>query len=189
MTRGSLSAEESGVEIAVGLAQVVAASVAVVALIVTSVSRHTDAKRAEVALANAERAAERAEATSALSIDQLSRIATSIQALELTVGIDSAPAHVAAVAWRLTHRAGDTYQLENFGGKPALDVAVTGHESLLGMDKFEGDLSRMGPGEAVSFFAIRHMGTSDSTITVQWDEEGASDRETWRYPLPPRPQR
>ncbi|WP_430867432.1 hypothetical protein [Demequina aurantiaca] len=176
-------------EIAVGWAQVLAALVAVVALIVTSVSRRADAERAEVAQANAERAAERAEATSALSIDQLSRIATSIQALELTVGIDSAPAHVAAVAWRLIHRAGDTYHLENIGGKSALDVIVTGHESLYRLSDIEGDVSSLGPGEAVTFFALRSMSTSDSTITVQWNEEGSPDRETWRYPLPPRPPR
>lgn len=176
-------------EIAIGLAQIVAAVVAVVALIVTSRSRRDDAIRSERALESAERAAERSEAASSLSIDQLGRIAVSIESLQLSAPTADAPTRRKGVAWTLSHQAGDTYLLENDGGVEAQDVEVTGHESLIGPDIREGDPARVAPREALSFLAARSMATSDSTITVTWLEEGSEDRREWRYPLPPRPKR
>lgn len=174
-------------EIAVGLAQIVAAVVAVVALVVTSRLRKSDADRSERALGSAERAAERAEATSSLSIDELGRIAESIESLQwISVNGDLAP-HLSGVAWALAYQMGDTYLLQNDGGRAANDIEISGHPSLVGPDITQGDPSRVAPREAVSFIAARSLATSDSTITVKWREDGTSGRQSWRYPLPPRP--
>lgn len=176
-------------EIAVGIAQIIAAVVAVVALVVTSRSRKDDADRAERALASAERAAERAEAASALSIDQLTRIATSVEALGSLDGSRDVSRRRLGVAWSLRHQSGDTYVLENEGELDALDVKVAGHESLIGPDHMQGDAAKVAPHEALTFMALRTLGTSDSTITVGWSERESQERREWRYPLPPRPPR
>ena len=42
------------------------------------------------------------------------------------------------------------------------------------------------PGEALTFVAAQTLGTTDSTITVQWDEDDANGTRTWKYPLPVR---
>lgn len=176
-------------EIAIGFAQIIAAVVAVVALVVTSRSRRDDADRAERALESAEHAAERSEAASSLSIDQLGRIADSIDSLQLSAQLDGPSPHGAGVAWTLTHQVGDTYLLQNDGGVEAIDVEIKGHESLIGPDITQGDPSKVGPREAISFIAARSMATSDSTITVTWSSPKDNIRREWRYPLPPRPKR
>ncbi|UWD82628.1 hypothetical protein NY057_17745 [Curtobacterium flaccumfaciens] len=144
-----------------------------------------EADRAERAQRAGEASAERSEAASSLTIDALTRMADALE--QLREGRQGVRALGPTVAWRLTHFNGDTYQLTNIGRGPADDVKVHTHETLLAPPPLpDGEI--VGPGEGVTFMAVRTMGTSDSTITVTWvDESGSKGR--WRYPLPPRPKR
>ena len=144
-----------------------------------------EADRAERAQRAGEASAERSEAASSLTIDALTRMADALE--QLREGPQGARSLGQPVAWSLTHFNGDTYQLTNIGRVPADDVKVHTHETLL-VPRPLPDGETVGPGEAVTFMALRTMGTSDSTITVTWiDESGSEGR--WRYPLPPRPRR
>lgn len=144
-----------------------------------------EADRAERAQRAGEASAERSEAASSLTIDALTRMAEGLE--QLREGPQGARSLGQPVAWSLTHFNGDTYQLTNIGRVPADDVKVHTHETLL-VPRPLPDGETVGPGEAVTFMALRTMGTSDSTITVTWiDETGSEGR--WRYPLPPRPGR
>lgn len=144
-----------------------------------------EADRAERAQRAGEASAERSEAASGLTIDALTRMADALE--QLREGPQGARSLGQPVAWSLTHFNGDTYQLTNIGRVPADDVKVHTHETLL-VPRPLPDGETVGPGEAVTFMALRTMETSDSTITVTWiDEIGSEGR--WRYPLPPRPRR
>lgn len=90
------------------------------------------------------------------------------------------------VAWSLVHDGGDTYRLNNTGDAEAFDVQVAAHESLRLLARDGGP--DLGPGEALTFMAGVSMGTTDTTITVTWNEPSARDpQKRWRYPLPARP--
>jgi hypothetical protein len=88
-------------------------------------------------------------------------------------------------AWRLRHRKGATFRLTNIGSDSALNVTVEGHESLFG-PSLDGPISKLVPGEAVEFIAGKSLATSDSTITVRWNEEAGSEsvEKQWSWPLP-----
>jgi len=93
------------------------------------------------------------------------------------------------MAWSLTHFQGDKYMLTNVGDATAYNVQVSAHESVHKHGEW-AERDQLRPGEATTFMAVRTMGTTDSTITVEWsDEPGGEERESWRYPLPPRPPR
>jgi len=144
-----------------------------------------EADRGERAQRASEASAERSEAASSLTIDALTRMADALESLDLVgAGVkETGP----EVAWSLTHFNGDTYQLANTGRRAAIDVKVSAHESLMMLDPAVEE-AEIGPSEAVTFMAVRTMGTVDSTITVEWTNS-AGDRGRWRYPLPPRPPR
>jgi len=144
-----------------------------------------EANRAERAQRAGEASAERSEAASSLTIDALTRMADALE--QLSHGREGMRLPGQSVAWSLTHFDGDTYQLTNTGRAPAREVRISTHETLLVPSPLP-DGETVGPGEALTFMALRTMGTSDSTITVTWaDETGSEGR--WRYPLPPRPRR
>lgn len=75
------------------------------------------------------------------------------------------------------------------GDATAYNVQVSAHESVHKRGEWAAR-DQLRTGEATTFMAVRTMGTTDSTITVEWsDEPGDEERESWRYPLPPRPPR
>lgn len=195
----SLNPSLVGVGIQAVTALITAAAVVTSIWIARSGQKHdltlaaAEADRAERADAASQAAAERAEAASRLSIDTLSRIADALESLA-QAGPPSATTHTyqglsanrARVAWSLVHHAGDTYLLENIGDATAFDVALSADETLLTQGEWKR-ADEVKSGEAITFMAVRTLGTRDSTITVQWKADGGDDVETWRYPLPPRP--
>ncbi|HEY9324393.1 MAG TPA: hypothetical protein VIP50_05650 [Agromyces sp.] len=183
------------------LIQTIATIVALVGVIVSFwIARRGQKQDLILATAEAERAeraekagaasAERAENAAALTIDSMSRMADAldkIAAQEPSGHAVMATTPRPRVAWSLNHRQNDSYLLTNIGDSPAYDVVISAHESMLVPRKIP-TTDVLQPGEAVSFVALRTMGTSDSTITVEWsDEQGGTDRGSWRYPLPPKP--
>lgn len=138
----------------------------------------------------AEATASRAEAAARLTESYTARVVEALEAIAEddghTMGGAAEPEHV---RWSLTHHDGDRYKLENIGTATAYDTEVTGHETLIGPDRFTGGPTLL-PGEALTFLAALSLATADSTITVRWsDSEGGEPEETWRYPLPGRPPR
>lgn len=131
-------------------------------------------------------AAKRSEAAAALSDENVRR---AIGALEQIAAHDPAGGTISLpekVEWSLTHQKGDTYLLQNTGNASAFGVTVSSAPDSHMVFR-EPEVTDLGPGEALTFVAARTMATSDSTITVTWEEE---EREhSWRYPLPPRPSR
>jgi hypothetical protein len=149
-----------------------------------------DAERAERAELATEASAERSERAAALSIDTMTRIAVALEGIEAKGAEGNRQTGQVKVAWSLHHFSGDKYILENRGGATAFNVQLSAHESLMTTRDWPR-VQDVHPGEGVTFIALRTMGTSDSTITVQWadsDDEDAA-RKVWRYPLPPRPPR
>lgn len=144
-----------------------------------------DAERADAA-------AERSERAAALSIDTMGRIAEAVEAVAAkdfgaTTLIPVEPP--AKVRWSLRHSKGDTYLLTNIGNATAHAATVAADQSLI-LNKPPTGVT-VNPGEGVTFMALAHGGTVDRTITVTWASSEAEDapRESWRYPLPPRPPR
>lgn len=136
-----------------------------------------------------EASAERAENAAALSIDALEKIARGIESLaDARSGAASLlPLESQRVRWTLDHFQGDTYILTNVGSLTARDVQVTADPTLM----TPGELPMaqdMRPDDSVTFMAVATFGTRDKTITVEWSDEDG-ERESWRYPLPPRPDR
>lgn len=127
-------------------------------------------------------AASRTEAAAALS-DENVRLA--ISALERIAASGSAELRKRA-EWTMTHYQGDTYQLQNTGSADASAVTVSPAPDS-GMIFRSPETTDLGPGEALTFIAARSLATSDSTMTVTWQEEGHERQ--WKYPLPPRPRR
>jgi hypothetical protein len=186
------------------LIQTIATIVALVGVIVSFwIARRGQKQDLILATAEAERAeraekagaasAERAENAAALSIDSMSRMADALD--KIAARGTAGPAIIAQappdrVAWTLAHFNGDTYILTNTGDATAYDVQISAHESLLQVGEWVRE-ERVRPSETVTFMAARTMGTSDSTITVEWSTSPEDDgqRDTWRYPLPPRPPR
>lgn len=151
--------------------------------------------RAERADAASQAASERAEAASRLSIDTMTRIADALEKLA-TKGISIGDLHVLSsgpapgkVSWVLKHFQGETYLLENTGDATAYDVTLGADETLMRFGSPWELTPELKPGEVVQFGAVRTMGTRDSTITVQWSSAPDSEKQSWRYPLPPRPPR
>lgn len=164
-------------------------------VILTRRGHKQDLENARSAEKAAEASAIRSENAAALTIDNMSRIAEALEDMAARATHDSSVSSVLAaqpprrVSWSLKHHSGDKYLLENTGDATAYGVAVGAHESLIthGLPERQN----VQPGEALTFIAARTMGTSDSTITVEWSTESdaESERDTWRYPLPPRPPR
>jgi hypothetical protein len=100
-------------------------------------------------------------------------------------GTGSPAASPLRVAWSLTHFQGDRYMLENVGAATVYAVKLSADESLLQPEELPS-AEQMRPGDNVTFMAARTFGTTDSTITVSWNDE-SGDPQDWRYPLPPRP--
>lgn len=139
----------------------------------------------------AEAAASRSEAAARLTEEYTARIVDAVEQIAakgIAVSGSGAAAQPASlVRWTLNHERGDTYRLTNTGNARAHGVEVTAHESLIGPRNVNGG-PELASGEALTFAAAAHWGTSDKTITVTWsDDEG--NEETWRYPLPTRPPR
>lgn len=130
-------------------------------------------------------AASRSEAAAALTEEYTRRV---VEALEIMARQGSAtgdlPSAPLGVRWSLRSWGGSTYLLKNDGDTTARDVRVTAHETL-GLIPPEPEPQTLQPGEALTFMASQTLGTTDSTITVQWDEDDADGTGTWKYPLPP----
>lgn len=148
-----------------------------------------EADRAERAQAASEASAERSEATSRLTIDQMDRIADALGEIASrgVMGV-GATLPKPKVAWTLAHHQGDAYILTNVGNADAFDAQISAHESLMQIGEWISE-DRMRPGDVITFMAARTLGTSDSTITVRWSGEPGGERDAWRYPLPPCPPR
>lgn len=145
----------------------IATTVGVVASIILGVrAERAAARRSEAAAALSDENARRA-------IDALERIAVS--------GADKVPERV---EWAMTAHGGDTYLLENVGTARASKVSVFPVPDS-NMVFRSPEVTDLGPGEALTFIAARTLATSNSTMTVTWNEEGHEPR--WKYPLPPRP--
>lgn len=157
-----------------------------------------EADRAQRAENASEASAERAEKASAITIDTLSRMADGVEGLvfhaeglievvdDLAGADRNRVAQVRGVRWSLVHSAGDTYKLENIGDRTAQNVEIHMDESVYIPGRLPSG-SVIAPGEAMTFMAALSLATRDSTVTVQWEDEGAMGE--WRYPLPPRPRR
>lgn len=174
--------------LAANFSQVLATIGLVITLVFTGIDLRRSARDSDRNYRAAEASAERAEAAARVSIDQFSRMAEALEVLVTKVGTASVgDQEPARVRWSLTHFKGDTYKLENEGNASAFAIALEGHRSLRGPQDIVGgpDLE---PGEALTFMAARSMATSDAIVTVHWRSEDGV-KQTWRYPLPPRPAR
>jgi len=150
-----------------------------------------EADRAEVAQAAGEASALRAENAAGLTINVMERIA---DALDKVAGqgirgdVLLAKALPERVSWSLAHHGGDEWIVTNTGEATAYNVQLSAHESLMGKDEWVTD-PELRAGDVMLFMAARSMGTSDSTITVEWSTELDGEKDVWRYPLPARPPR
>lgn len=137
---------------------------------------------------HAEATAARSEAAAALTEEYTLRV---VEALETMAGAAGTPATTGeltrrGVRWNLAHHSGDTFILTNIGNETARSVRVSAHETMIMRPPDEQDLE---PGEAQTFLAAMSLATKDSTIRVEWVEGDDGERQTWKYPLPPRPPR
>lgn len=86
--------------------------------------------------------------------------------------------------WTLEYVEGDTYALTNAANATAYAV----HLDLGQLGGAFGevlDRDAMEPGEVLLFRTALTMDVSDSTVTASWTEqEGGSERRTWKRPLP-----
>lgn len=133
----------------------------------------------------AQASAERSEAAARL-IESYSRRV--VEALE-TIAEGGAVLHSAAAAearWRLEAERGGVYRLTNEGPAAAEDVTLVADPSLP-IDA--PPARRLEPGEALTFGASPSPLTRDMTVEVFWSRPGDARRRTWRYPLPPPPDR
>jgi|AntAceMinimDraft_1070359.scaffolds.fasta_scaffold14648_5 hypothetical protein len=150
-----------------------------------------EADRAQAAQAAGEASAKRAENAAGLTIDVMERIA---DALDKVAGqgirgdVLLAKALPERVSWSLDHHGGDEYILTNTGEATAYNVQLSAHESLMRKDEWASE-PKLRRGHVMQFMAARSMGTSDSTITVEWSTELDGEKDVWRYPLPARPPR
>lgn len=132
-------------------------------------------------------AASRSEAAARLSDDNSRRAVAALE--DIAARGPSQPSPVPQrVTWQMTHQSGDTYLLQNVGDKDARGVEVAAAPDS-NMIFREPDVVDLGQGEALTFVAAQSLATSDSTMTVTWNEDGDDERHQWRYPLPPRPPR
>lgn len=93
------------------------------------------------------------------------------------------------VRWNLAHFQGDTYMLTNTGDATAFGVQVTADPTLMTAGELPAERN-FRPDDSETFMAAASLGTRDKTITVTWSNtEDGTERDVWRYPLPPRPPR
>jgi hypothetical protein len=150
-----------------------------------------EANRAEAAQVAGEASALRAENAAGLTIDVMERIAGALDKVAgggIRGDVLLAQALPERVSWSLAHHGGDTYILTNTGEATAYNVQLSAHESLMREDEWASE-PKVRRGDVVQFMAARSMGTSDSTITVEWSTERDGEKDVWRYPLPARPPR
>jgi hypothetical protein len=163
----------------------VAVSGVIVTLILTLRSEKLTRAGQMLEREQAEATAARSEAAAALTEEYTRRVVEALETMaQKDLGVtDALPSRTRSVRWSMTHHAGGTYLLTNVGGTAAKDVQVTAHETMFLRPP---DLQTVGPDEALTFMAVRTLGTSDSTITVRWLEDGTGEPSIWKYPLPPR---
>ncbi|WP_102159410.1 hypothetical protein [Zhihengliuella halotolerans] len=135
--------------------------------------------RSEQATAmRSEAAARLADANTRRAIEALERIADRIPGAMTISSGNARP----KVAWAMRHQEGDLYILENVGDAPAQQTSI---ESAPGSNlRFEPPaVADVEPGESVTFRAALRLTTSDSALTISWQENGEARQ--WQYPLPP----
>jgi len=144
--------------------------------VITSVIINFRSERA--AAMRGEAAARLSDANTRRAIEALERIADRIPG---GMTISSGNAHSKA-AWAIRHQEGDAYILENVGDAPAQQMSIA---SAPGSNlRFEPPAAAdVEPGGSLTFRAARRLTTSDSTLTVSWQENGEARQ--WQYPLPP----
>jgi len=167
------------------VATIVALVGVAVSFVFSFLAERRERKRTAEEASRADASAERASRSAALTIDAMERIAAAIEQLQQQGIRTSAPEH--RVRWSLTHFRGDTYMLQNVGTATAYRVHVSADESLLTPGELPDDRD-MRPDESSTFLAALTYDTRDDTITVEWStsDEPAAERQTWRYPLPPK---
>ncbi|GAA2510008.1 hypothetical protein GCM10010201_00760 [Pilimelia columellifera subsp. columellifera] len=136
----------------------------------------------EEAANRADAAALRTEAAARLTEEYTRRVVVALETLAAS-NLQGSPAPTRGVQWNLVNDRKSRYRLSNVGDKTARDVVVTAHETLILRDVPEHAVVQ--PTEAVTFLALQTFGTKDSTITVSWLDDKNSERQIWRYPLPP----
>lgn len=177
-------------EIAAAVGVLSGAFITALGVIVTSVLNINSNRLTREGLEQEQRiannAADRSEAAARLTEEYTRRIVDALETMAVE-GIGGGASRLLKVRWELVHDTRDRYRLTNVGDLDALEVKLATHVTLR-MLNVEGG-PNLGPGEALTFMAARHMGTSDSTVTVTWQQENDEDEFAWRYPLPGRPPR
>ncbi|PZF61108.1 hypothetical protein DEI92_05770 [Curtobacterium sp. MCBD17_034] len=177
----------------------------VVSWVYTARQQQRDARTAERARRAAEQdrhaaaaSAERAERTSALSIDTLERIAGALERLARpSGGPPSTPAPSDAgrearaasvppapsVSWRIASAPDGGAVLRNTGTASAFDVRLTADPTMpVVVSEPPADLAA---GESVAFRAVPDAATRDRTLTVTWRATPDGPTSRWRYPFLP----
>lgn len=187
MTSSEVSTWQTVADVSTALGVVIALAGVIVTFILTLRSEKLTREGQELDRQVAESSASRSEVAAALTEEYTRRAVDALEEIaKRGLGPGGAEPAPKGVRWTLTHFDGDTYKIENVGDRLARDVQVAAHESMMLRSP---EPQAIPPGEAVTFMAARSFGTSDSTITVQWYEDGDGVERSWRYPLPPRPQR
>ncbi|GHD06255.1 hypothetical protein [Zhihengliuella salsuginis] len=147
--------------------------------VITSVIINIRSERA--AAMRAEAAARLADANSRRAVEALERIADRIPGGTNGLSVAAEPP-VPRAAWAMRHQEGDLYVLENVGDATAHQTSIA---SAPGANlRFEPPaVTDVEPGGSVTFRAAQRLTTSDSTLTVSWQENGEARQ--WKYPLPP----
>jgi hypothetical protein len=129
----------------------------------------------------AENSAERAEAAARLTDENTGRVIEALERIAASGGTGGTVAVPLRVKWSMERLPDQGYRLENVGDASARQVRVESHPSLR---LFPGDGGPdLNAGEAMTFGAFRSLATTDSTITVRWENPDGTTGE-WRYPLP-----
>ena len=187
LAQGS-SAWATTADVATTFGTVIALLGVIVTFVFTLRSERWTRRGQELERIQTQAAAERSEAAAALTEEYTRRVVEALETMASNgpgsvVLEGSAGGRLPGVRWTLEHHDGYVYLLTNVGGQGAEEVTVAGHESLVLRAPDPQDVA---PGEAITFFAMRTLATSDSTITVAWREPSNGERRQWRYPLPPR---
>ncbi len=158
----------------------IALGVGIATTIVMIRQEKTTRKGQQAQQQQSEAAATRAEMAARLTEIYTQRVVDALETIA-SQGIVGRPAKPLGVRWSLKHFDGDRYVLTNEGDEIARNVVVTSHKSLLFEPPEPVDLD---PGGSTSFIALIMLVTSDTTITVSWDDESGTPGR-WQYPLPP----
>ena len=132
-------------------------------------------------LRKADAAEQRTEKDTKILATQLEEIALAIHKQgEATLGLVN---QRVGVRWSLEWAGGDRYSLENAGDEVATAVSIVAHETMPIFEMPEMPISTMAPGDVADFMAVRTLGTSDATISIEYTNP-AGEEKVWSRVLP-----